>query len=81
MCFICSIYHDCAGDRHLRNAFVLHADACNDKMLHNLNPNMASWCVTGNMQQMDEEKKGLWKTLMERFSSKPEESPEKPTEK
>ena len=26
------------------------------------------------MQQMDEEKKGLWKTLMERFSSKaPEE--------
>lgn len=44
-------------------------------------PDMASWCVTGNMQQMDEEKKGLWKTLMERFSSKPEESPEKPTEK
>ncbi|KAI4892774.1 hypothetical protein NFI96_032331 [Prochilodus magdalenae] len=35
--------------------------------------------ATGNMQQMDEEKKGLWKTLMNRFSSKPEEaSPEKP---
>ncbi|KAK3557352.1 hypothetical protein QTP70_026563 [Hemibagrus guttatus] len=34
---------------------------------------------TGNMQQMDEEKKGLWKTLMQRFSSKPEDaSVEKP---
>ncbi|KAG7472566.1 hypothetical protein MATL_G00110190 [Megalops atlanticus] len=35
---------------------------------------------TGSMQNMDEEKKGLWKTLMERFSSKsPEEEkgPEK----
>lgn len=38
--------------------------------------------ATGSMQQMDEEKKGLWKTLMERFSSKaPEDSPEKPSEK
>ncbi|XP_048873014.1 ubiquinol-cytochrome-c reductase complex assembly factor 2 isoform X2 [Brienomyrus brachyistius] len=38
---------------------------------------------TGSMQQMDEEKKkGLWKTLMERFSSKqPEEGAEKHTEK
>ncbi|KAG5837936.1 ubiquinol-cytochrome-c reductase complex assembly factor 2 [Anguilla rostrata] len=37
---------------------------------------------TGSMQQMDEEKKGLWKTLMERFSSKsPEEGAEKATEK
>ncbi|XP_063071077.1 ubiquinol-cytochrome-c reductase complex assembly factor 2 [Engraulis encrasicolus] len=36
---------------------------------------------TEKMQQMDEEKKGLWKTLMERFSSKPEENPEKPPEK
>ncbi|KAJ8257365.1 hypothetical protein GJAV_G00184830 [Gymnothorax javanicus] len=37
---------------------------------------------TGTMQQMDEEKKGLWKTLMERFSSKsPEEGAEKSTEK
>ncbi|XP_062325173.1 ubiquinol-cytochrome-c reductase complex assembly factor 2 [Osmerus eperlanus] len=35
--------------------------------------------ATGSMQQMDEEKKGLWKTLMERFSSKaPEDSPDKP---
>ncbi|KAL7891454.1 hypothetical protein AOLI_G00009300 [Acnodon oligacanthus] len=35
--------------------------------------------ATGNMQQTDEDKKGLWKTLMERFSSKPEDaSPEKP---
>ncbi|KAM4613641.1 ubiquinol-cytochrome-c reductase complex assembly factor 2 [Polymixia lowei] len=34
------------------------------------------------MQQMDEEKKGLWKTLMERFSSKsPEDGPEKAPEK
>ncbi|KAL0978164.1 hypothetical protein UPYG_G00166910 [Umbra pygmaea] len=29
--------------------------------------------ATGSMQQMDEEKKGLWKTLMERFSAKPED--------
>ncbi|KAJ8390512.1 hypothetical protein AAFF_G00103090 [Aldrovandia affinis] len=37
---------------------------------------------TGSMQQMDEEKKGLWKTLMERFSSKsPEEGTEKSPEK
>ncbi|XP_012670465.2 ubiquinol-cytochrome-c reductase complex assembly factor 2 [Clupea harengus] len=37
---------------------------------------------TGNMQQMDEEKKkGLWKTMMERFSTKPEETPEKTPEK
>ncbi|KAJ8369448.1 hypothetical protein SKAU_G00094760 [Synaphobranchus kaupii] len=37
---------------------------------------------TGSMQQMDEEKKGLWKTLMERFSSKsPEEGAEKSSEK
>ncbi|XP_071383106.1 ubiquinol-cytochrome-c reductase complex assembly factor 2 isoform X1 [Centroberyx affinis] len=34
------------------------------------------------MQQMDEEKKGLWKTLMERFSAKsPEDGPEKAPEK
>ncbi|XP_029906632.1 ubiquinol-cytochrome-c reductase complex assembly factor 2 isoform X1 [Myripristis murdjan] len=34
------------------------------------------------MQQMDEAKKGLWKTLMERFSSKsPDEAPEKTPEK
>lgn len=34
------------------------------------------------MQQMDEEKKGLWKTLMQRFSSKPqEEATEKAPEK
>ncbi|CAL8335525.1 unnamed protein product [Merluccius merluccius] len=34
------------------------------------------------MQQMDEEKKGLWKTLMQRFSSKAqEEAPEKAPEK
>ncbi|XP_041836356.1 ubiquinol-cytochrome-c reductase complex assembly factor 2 [Melanotaenia boesemani] len=39
--------------------------------------------LSGSMQQsMDEEKKGLWKTLMERFSSKPpEEVPEKTPEK
>lgn len=36
---------------------------------------------TGNLQQMDEEKKGLWKTLMERLSKSPEDLPEKPTEK
>lgn len=29
----------------------------------------------GNMQQTDEDKKGLWKTLMDRFSSKPEDGP------
>ncbi|CAB1315262.1 unnamed protein product [Coregonus sp. 'balchen'] len=35
----------------------------------------------GNMQQMDEEKKGLWKTLTERFSPKPEDiTPEKAPE-
>ncbi|CAL8256282.1 unnamed protein product [Arctogadus glacialis] len=34
------------------------------------------------MQQMDEEKKGLWKTLIQRFSSKaPEEAVEKASEK
>lgn len=36
---------------------------------------------TGNMQQMDEEKKGLWKTLMDRFSKSPEDVPEKNPEK
>lgn len=37
---------------------------------------------TGSMQHMDEEKKGLWKTLMKRFSSKsPEDGPEKAPEK
>lgn len=30
---------------------------------------------------MDEEKKGLWKTIMERFSKSPDDAPEKPTEK
>ncbi|XP_062853991.1 ubiquinol-cytochrome-c reductase complex assembly factor 2 [Trichomycterus rosablanca] len=35
--------------------------------------------ATGTMQQMDEEKKGLWKTFMQRFTPKPEEAaPEKP---
>ncbi|XP_028303893.1 ubiquinol-cytochrome-c reductase complex assembly factor 2 [Gouania willdenowi] len=38
--------------------------------------------LSGNMQQTDEDKKGLWTTLMERFSSKPaEDAPEKSTEK
>ncbi|MEQ2297705.1 Ubiquinol-cytochrome-c reductase complex assembly factor 2 [Ameca splendens] len=39
--------------------------------------------LSGSMQQsMDEEKKGLWKSLMERFSSKsPEDGPEKAPEK
>ncbi|KAF6730925.1 Ubiquinol-cytochrome-c reductase complex assembly factor 2 [Oryzias melastigma] len=38
--------------------------------------------LSGSMQQsMDEEKKGLWKTLMERFSSKTEDVPEKAPEK
>ncbi|XP_028826432.1 ubiquinol-cytochrome-c reductase complex assembly factor 2 [Denticeps clupeoides] len=33
---------------------------------------------TGNMQQMDEQRKGLWKSLVQRFSSKPaEDGPEK----
>jgi len=35
----------------------------------------------GNMQQADEVKKGLWKTLTERFSSKPEDGPPEKTEK
>lgn len=30
---------------------------------------------------MDDEKKGLWKTLMERFSKSPEDVPEKAPEK
>ncbi|KAM7422677.1 hypothetical protein PAMA_010632 [Pampus argenteus] len=38
--------------------------------------------LTDNTQCMDEEKKGLWKTLMKRFTSKsPEDSPEKAPEK
>ncbi|KPP64126.1 hypothetical protein Z043_117567, partial [Scleropages formosus] len=37
---------------------------------------------SGNMQQMDEEKRSLWKTVMQRFSSKvPEEGAEKQPEK
>lgn len=36
---------------------------------------------TGNVQQMDDEKKGLWKTLMDRFSKSPEDAPEKAPEK
>lgn len=35
----------------------------------------------GNVQQMDEEKKGLWKKLMERFSKSQEDAPEKAPEK
>merc|ERR1712212_87191 len=31
--------------------------------------------LSGSLQQMDEERKGLWKTLIERFSSKPEDGP------
>ncbi len=39
---------------------------------------LSFFCFAGNMQHTDEEKKGLWKTLMERFSSKPEDgTPEK----
>lgn len=38
--------------------------------------------LSGSIQQMDDEKKGLWRTLMQRFSSKPpEDSPEKTQEK
>uniref|UniRef100_A0A672YPN4 Mitochondrial nucleoid factor 1 n=2 Tax=Sphaeramia orbicularis TaxID=375764 RepID=A0A672YPN4_9TELE len=37
--------------------------------------------LTGSATQMDEQKKGLWKTLMQRFSSKPEDVPEKSPEK
>lgn len=38
--------------------------------------------LSGTMQNTDEEKKGLWKSLMQRFSSKsPEDVPEKPAEK
>lgn len=36
---------------------------------------------TGSLQQMDEDKKGLWKTLMERFSKSSEDVPEKSPEK
>nr|XP_046197415.1 ubiquinol-cytochrome-c reductase complex assembly factor 2-like isoform X1 [Oncorhynchus gorbuscha] len=36
--------------------------------------------ATGNMQQMDEKKKGLWKTLTERFSTKQDFTPEKAPE-
>ncbi|XP_010773391.1 ubiquinol-cytochrome-c reductase complex assembly factor 2 [Notothenia coriiceps] len=37
--------------------------------------------LSGNLHQMDEEKKGLWKKLSERFSKSPEEVPEKAPEK
>lgn len=37
--------------------------------------------ILGNIQQMDEEKKGLWKTIMERFSKSSDDVPEKTTEK
>lgn len=30
---------------------------------------------------MDEEKKGLWKTIIERLSKSADDTPEKPTEK
>lgn len=40
-----------------------------------------SFHFTGNMQHMDDEKKGLWKTLMERFSKSSEDVPEKTPEK
>lgn len=36
---------------------------------------------SGNMQQMDDEKKGLWKTIIERLSKSADDTPEKPTEK
>nr|XP_046239570.1 ubiquinol-cytochrome-c reductase complex assembly factor 2 [Scatophagus argus] len=37
--------------------------------------------LSGSLQQMDDEKKGLWKTIMERFSKSPEDSLEKAPEK
>ncbi|XP_075893505.1 ubiquinol-cytochrome-c reductase complex assembly factor 2 [Nelusetta ayraudi] len=37
--------------------------------------------LSGNMQQMDDEKKGLWKTIIERLSKSADDTPEKPTEK
>ncbi|XP_037345982.2 ubiquinol-cytochrome-c reductase complex assembly factor 2 [Pungitius pungitius] len=37
--------------------------------------------LSGNVQQMDEEKKGLWTTLMQKFSKSPEDVPEKTPEK
>ncbi|KAM9410575.1 ubiquinol-cytochrome-c reductase complex assembly factor 2 [Pholidichthys leucotaenia] len=38
--------------------------------------------LSGSVQQsMDEEKKGLWKTLMEKFSKSSDDVPEKPAEK
>lgn len=36
---------------------------------------------SGNLQQMDDEKKGLWKTIIERLSKSADDTPEKPTEK
>lgn len=40
-----------------------------------------SHSTLGSVQQMDEEKKGLWKTIMERFSKSSDDAPEKTTEK
>lgn len=40
-----------------------------------------SFHCPGNVQQMDEEKKGLWKKVMERFSKSQEDVPEKAPEK
>ncbi|XP_003973356.1 ubiquinol-cytochrome-c reductase complex assembly factor 2 isoform X1 [Takifugu rubripes] len=37
--------------------------------------------LSGSVQQTDEEKKGLWKTIMERFSKSSDDAPEKTTEK
>lgn len=44
---------------------------------------LLTFCLSnlGSVQQMDEEKKGLWKTIMERFSKSPDDAPEKTTEK
>ncbi|KAM7005840.1 ubiquinol-cytochrome-c reductase complex assembly factor 2 [Tautogolabrus adspersus] len=37
--------------------------------------------LSGSVQQMDDERKGLFKKIMERFSKSPEEVPEKAPEK
>lgn len=36
---------------------------------------------SGNLQQMDDEKKGLWKTIVERLSKSADDAPEKPADK
>ncbi|TRY54970.1 hypothetical protein DNTS_020728 [Danionella cerebrum] len=69
--------------REGENTQITEPEKCDQmyESLARINSNLYKEKWMGNVQTTDEEKKGLWKTLMERFSPKPEEGPPEKTEK